>query len=248
MKKLIKRFKKLKKSISLKRISINTLTSLLILMSAAHMAKHKSDQYIFNRVIQLQSMMGTCSGEQVRAPSGHDYILTAAHCRPLVEGGKIIAEDKSEHPAIFIAEDPKSDLMLLAGISGMKGLSIADSAKDREEVRTFTHGAGMKAYKTSGALIESQEVKVLLGLIAGDEDMLKCTSMPKYEVFYIYGIIPACILSVQETVSTAVTVPGSSGGAVVDANGDIVGVVSAGDGKFSFFVQLSDIQAFLADK
>lgn len=211
-----------------------------------------SDSYIRDRVVKLRSEHGECSGEQVQAPSGQSYILTAGHCRELAdEGGTFTVH--TESGAIIkrkiIAEDPSSDLLLVEGLPGVKGLSIAGWAGQQEQVRTFTHGADMDTYKTEGVLIEVKEVTIPIELIASDEEIKACTSQSKFkavDIDTIFGPMKMCAMSVMEVATTAMIVPGSSGGAVVNSNGDLIGVVSAGGDGFGFLVRLSDVHAFLA--
>lgn len=212
----------------------------------------KTESYIKNRVIQLKGNGHACTGEQVRAPSGVDYILTAAHCSVLADNGKINAysEYGTFLPRKVIAEDSNSDLLLLEGMPGLKGLSIAHSDYRNEEIRTFTHGAAMLTYKTTGVLIQDKSVEVPLFQIDTAEQEAAC-KQPKnkiYEINFIgisFGKL--CLLDVQETATTAMIVPGSSGGPIVDFRGDLVGVVSAGGGGFGWLVRLEDIRAFLSN-
>lgn len=232
------------------RVVVYGMAAVMIASGVNAAAYRHSDQYMFDRVVQIKSEMGSCSGEQVEAPSGKKYILTAGHCRPLVEGGsgKVITEDGQEHPAIMIAEDANSDLLLLEGIQEIGALKVATDASHRDSDRTYTHGAGLKAYRTDGVLIDDRRVTIMLNLAMTPEAVTSCLSMPKQQIVMVYGVIPVCVMSVEETFSTAFTAPGSSGGAVVDAKGALVGVVSAGGGGYSLFVRLSDIRQFLSDK
>lgn len=247
--------KKAKGPSLLKRIMIRAMAyvmPLVLITSGVQAVAHKhSDNYIFDRVVHIKGGMGgSCSGEQVKAPSGKLYVLTAGHCRPLVEDGMgiIITEAGAEHPAVMVAEDPTSDLLLLQGVSGVGALEIAKKSAHRQKVKTYTHGAGLKAYKTEGVLIDDRKVDIMIGIVMMPEEIKACQSMPKQRIVMAYDVIPVCLMSVEETFSTAFTAPGSSGGAVVDTRGDLVGVVSAGGGGYSLFVRLSDIQAFMSDK
>ena len=215
-----------------------------------HVLEIKSESQIRKRVVKLSSPHGMCSGEQVRAPSGVDYILTAAHCRVLEENGQITITDAEGHTLKrnVIAEDPKSDLLLLEGLPGLRGLDIASTVSKTEKVRTFTHGHNRDTYKTEGEAIQRSKVQVLINMIENSEQESACESAPKYKVLKAltpFGEIEACIMEIEEMASTAAIVPGSSGGPLVDPAGDLVGVASClGDG-FSYFVKLSDIADFL---
>jgi hypothetical protein len=213
----------------------------------------KSEHSIKSNVVQLTSEHGSCSGESVRAPSGATYVLTAGHCRILATPeGKIMVhtEDGRKLERAIIAEDPESDLLLLEGIPGAKGLDLASRVYEGESIRTFTHGLAFKTYKTSGSLIQETEVRAPLRILETPADEAECKSMKKQKVAELDAIffqVKVCMLDVMETVTNAMIVPGSSGGAVVDKNGDLVGVASAGDGHFGFLVRLQDIKKFMAD-
>jgi len=102
-----------------------------------------SDAYLRERVVKLQSKRGSCSGEQVRAPSGQDYIVSAAHCIILKDSDnniQVVKEDGTILMRKVLAEDSDSDLLLIEGLPGLRGLNIAESAAPGQYVKTFTHG------------------------------------------------------------------------------------------------------------
>lgn len=205
-----------------------------------------SDAHIQARIVRITSDRGMCSGEQVRAPSGQHYILTAGHCDGLKSSDgsyKITTEDGKVLNRKEIAEDPNSDLLLLEGIPGVEGLDIANYSWQGERVRTFTHGRNLDTYRTEGGFIQVSMIDIPVFPAETDSDKERCAKSPKFRFFEEYGI---CALHVAEQVSTAFIAPGSSGGAVVDSAGELIGVASASDGTgFYFFVTLPDIKAFL---
>lgn len=208
-----------------------------------------SEASLKSRVVKLQSARGSCSGEQVKAPSGVDYILTAAHCRTLAdETGSIQVktEDGRELMRRVIAEDENSDLLLLEGLPGVEGLPIAQAQFPGQKVRTFTHGRGFDTYKTEGVLI--QLIHVEIPLFSMEDGSKERCDLPKHKVvdsprIFLPG--KTCMMSADEILTTALIVPGSSGGMVVNRAGELIGVVSAGDGTFGLLVTLHDIHDFV---
>lgn len=228
------------------------LSALAILLTAGcFLALSKSDDAIRARVVKLSSARNMCTGEQVRAPSGVDYILTAGHCRLIADANgymTVTTEDGKILKRKIIAEDEKSDLLLLEGLPGVQGLDIAQYVYEHQAIRTFTHGSNMVTHKTEGELIETHNVAVPMDLVEDDASAAKCTSQPKFKVLdlpSIFGSIRYCVLSVDEVATTAKITPGSSGGPVVDSSGDLVGVASATDENWGYLVTLKDIKAFI---
>lgn len=205
-----------------------------------------SDREIMSKVVKLDGNGHSCSGEQVKAASGKDYILSAAHCKVTQQGDSIevITEDGKILQRRVIAEDKNSDLLLIEGLPGVSGLPLANSTGRFQAVRTFTHGKGLPTYKTEGRLIGETEVQIMVGPIANGAEEEACKAMPKNKVVG-EAEIKFCILSVQEVATTASIVPGSSGGPIVDSDGALLGVASAKDDFFGYLVPLSDIKAFL---
>lgn len=226
---------------------LKALLAIGVAVVAFSMLHHKSESHLRNRAVKLNSPHGSCSGEQVKGPSGQNYILTAGHCRVLEDSDgniNVIKEDGTELKRRVIVEDAKSDLLLLEGLPGLEGLDIAEYNYNEQHVRTFTHGRGLKTYKSEGEMIETKRVQILVGPIESKEDEAKCTGEKYARMSYL--IWEVCILSVDETFTTAFITPGSSGGMAVDDDGALIGVVSAGGDGFGLLVPLFAIHNFMA--
>lgn len=223
----------------------------LIVASLAH-AEHelkRSDAYIRHRVLLLFSATEACTGVEIVAPSGKHYTISAAHCKDLVINNKVQAkdEDGKVHQIDFIGLDPEHDLMLL-GPADDKAIPVAKDDHAHEKIHTITHGMALPSYRTDGELLEEKTVTVNGEPIESPEELEKCPitpySRPAAGIFGLY-----CELKLTLMLSTAMVMPGSSGGPALNKDGELIGIVSISDGdKLSGLVPLRDIQAMLKDK
>ncbi len=186
--------------------------------------KQTPDEYSRERVVLLHSLLGSCTGVEVRSPKGKVYTLTAGHCIALFfdETLSVTArlEDGREYSVKIVAKDKNADLLLLQGV-GDKSVLIADKAPViHEHIHTMTHGLGFPSYRTDGEVLMEQIVSIL--------------------------DIPTCF----ELFVTAQVYPGSSGGPILNSKEELVGIVSISMGEtiFSGTVTLRDIKAFLKDR
>lgn len=206
-----------------------------------------SDAYIRNRVIKLYNPeAGQCTGVIVQSESGLNWVLTAAHCSILAKDGRILAElqDGRISQMYVVAESQTADLLLLSPELSLAqpGVKIAKELKMYEKVHSITRGAGMPAYRTDGEALGMRTVMFAISDVATPEDETKCTSAPKYKVMpSMFGKM--CVMAMEEQTVTAKIVPGSSGGPLFNAKGELVGIASASDNQehFFYFVKLSDI-------
>ena len=223
---------------------------LAILMSASVFAyrheKHEmlleSDVYIRDRVLMLVGNGVECSAIEVKAPSGKNYTMSAGHCGIIAVNEYITAirEDGSETMIKVLKVDVEHDLMLLEAADD-KSIDVAKDSKPHQHVHTLTHGHGMPTYRTDGELLKDVDIRIE-NPIDSDEALKKCKHIivGEFEV--------DCELKLHVVMSTAQVLPGSSGGAVLNKRGQLVGIVSCTDGFFSGFVMLKDIQEMLKSR
>lgn len=205
----------------------------------------KPEKYIRDRVVMIQGNGISCTGVQIRAASGINYILTAGHCNKTIVEGKVsvVTEDGNRRLRWVLGEDPTSDLLLVEGLPNATGLDLATSEHANEPVRAVTHGGAKPLYETKGVLLGYEVSKAAMKPAA---DKSECPES-KYEILEIPEIgLTMCVLAVEEVVTTASIVPGSSGGPVLNEANEVVGIASMTDGYFGYLVKLSDIRLFLA--
>lgn len=224
------------------------ILSLLFMTSCA-----PSESWLISSTVKLISKEFICSGTKIETPSGKRYILSAAHCLPLAENGviKVQTEDGGTYLSKVIAEDEHSDLLLLESVPSIPAVKIAKEVGRFEELRSFTHGAGYPTYKTSGQYVGEKLISFILFEIKSEQDKKRC-NLPKNKIeeIDVFGLFTAqvCLVNAVGTVTTVPAVPGSSGGLIVNAKGELVGVVSAGNNDFTYIVKLSDIHRFLENR
>jgi len=207
-----------------------------------------SSNFIRNRVVKLAGEDGSmCSAVQIISPNNINYLLSAGHCKPLTKDGNVEVEreDGTKLSRHVVQESPDSDLLLIEGLPGIEGLKIAKKEWTHEALVSYTRGNDFKSFSTEGVIIQESEVKAATG--PGDDS---CAKVPKNKIIdvpILFGLlnIKACVLDVVEMATTVPIVPGSSGGAVVNFWGQLVGIASASDEHFGYIVKLSDIQNFL---
>jgi len=171
------------------------------------------------RIVMLIDFQGGhCTGFNVKAPSGKMYIMTAAHCYGLSEKGLIYVKRPGMAPVLakIIAAQPEADLMVLEYIGGPYFDISAREVELREELHTWSYGRRSPAWPSDGFLIKKNLVIR----------------------------IPNALIVIDET--TVKVQPGSSGGPMLNANREIVGVISVmNENENAGIVPLANILQFL---
>lgn len=181
----------------------------------------KSDMFARQHILQLYGNNVLCTGVEVVSSSGKVYTLTAAHCKSMIidNGVNYQEEDKGRGRVNVIKIDEELDLLLLKGVSHT-GFRLGDSMNAFVSVHTMTHGLGMPAYRTNGELLAED---ALLPTLSG-------------------------LGTANRLLTTAEVLPGSSGGPVLNAGNELLGIVHVRRrdyGGFSYAVSLTDIKKFM---
>lgn len=205
----------------------------------------KTEAAVRHNVVKLFGDAGTCSGVRIKYKKNF-YTMTAGHCRPLQTGNSILAEgpDGKTESLTILAESDDSDLLLLSNPRS-EGVDLSDSWEMHEKVFSMTHGGGKPAYRTDGELLKTELISIPLFEIIDGAGLKKCSEFSKLTPeFYSFGGLVCSIRSLV-VASTVAVIPGSSGGGVFNASGDLVAIVSGMGGGFSVLVPLENIKSFL---
>lgn len=202
-----------------------------------------SDSYVRQRVFQLRGEKGACTGVQVKAPSGMVYMLTAGHCMAILgadHSAMSTDEDGTQKRVFMMDIDEDMDLMLMSPAT-TASIDIARNVHYHESIHTLTHGLTMPTYRTDGEVLQEQDVDVAYKSITTLEQLMAC------ERPALTGEGVVCVKTLSEQMTSAQVYPGSSGGPVLDASGDLVGIVSIGSTNtiFSGMVPLHLIHDFI---
>lgn len=209
-----------------------------------------SDSYIRDRIVMLVSETGGCSGVQVIAPSKKVYIMTAGHCSGLLDKDNTMTaiDENGDRSIVKLVElDAKDDLMLLTSPNN-KGIDIASRVFTHELIHTLTHGDMEPTFRTDGELLDIRTITIPLNFTTSVEEEDQCIA-DGHIPMRVFGPISVCAMVVSEQMTTAWVVPGSSGGAALNEQGELIGIVSISDGgHFSGIVPLEEIKIFISDK
>jgi hypothetical protein len=225
------------------------LVSLVIaIVCFTSVACSPSRRYIEHRVVHLVSSNGSCTGTQIRAQSGKDYILSAGHCADLQNQRAqiLVVTDSGDMLSRAVLDvNLELDLMLLEGIPGMKGLPLADSAMKGQEVISYTHGHGLPIYSARGILGDVGPAQIA-ELIGSPMEFFQCMVGGGNPVSD--GEQGYCVKSYMLRASSMPLLGGASGGAILNMRGQVIGVAESQDEHThdGFLVDIKEIKSFLA--
>ena len=215
----------------------------------------KDDLINSNRkyVTRLTNMEQTHGGTgfYVQTPSGRVMTLTNGHVCRIAMNGALVSTTESDVEILYVdSQYEDNDLCLLNAPEGAKGLKVANSVRDLENIYVIGHPLLEPKTLVRGQMSGTQEIKVLQGY-----DMVCTGKTFKNErvdllTSLTVGAAFACIRTSIGAIATAFILPGNSGSPVLNAYGNVVGVIFAGmpgTGR-AFMVPLELVKDFLKDK
>lgn len=169
-------------------------------------------------IFKLSGNQAGCTAFQVKGPSSNTYILTAKHCKDILnEGlsGTITLQNQATIQRKMIAEDQFSDLLLLEAAPGIVGLEVAKYTFPGEKIKLLGYGYMYPLWEVSATIITDSKFLAL------------------FPLDYV------------QTIISAEPAPGHSGSPALDSDNHVIGVVSTGIGGVGGIVRLQDLQSFL---
>ena len=211
---------------------------------------------------------GGGTGFQVVGRSGVSYILTNAHVCEVFKKGEVNVELKDGRllPRKILEISDTTDLCIVEGVPGVEGLKVStDGVRTGQQLTVVGFPVLQPLSLTQGEIVGVSRVEFPYALIVPDDTpqeqidgsmipLMKeaqCKAKPKFKVatMQVWGMdMNVCMLSVMAYETTITTFPGNSGSPVVDAWGNVSGVLYAGNNftNWGLILTVEDVRKFLA--
>ena len=205
---------------------------------------------VFIRSPDGAKIMGSATGFEVVAPSGHVYTLTNQHVCELQKDGYLMVGEKNHSGRLIprrvleVYED--NDLCLVEGLPGYTGLKLADEIHTGESVWSLGYPLGEGLNVSRGRVKGFQPITIVLQEVPAEECTQPNEHVINVKVFFFD--LQVCAIDRNSVATDVPTYPGNSGSPLVNFWGNVVGVVFASnsDTHWGFAVPLSDVQKFLS--
>lgn len=229
--------KKLKKPAAIGAVAflaVQTYPSMVVL---GEKAMSLVSQHPSSYTVKITNMAGNSGGTGVvvKTSKSESEILTNAHVCGVVnkKPGKITTVSGRQHMITSVTKSPEHDLCIVTVAADLKhSVSVASQKPSNYSEATITgHPALMPNIITKGHFGDHTIITIMIGV-------KKCTDAdmrdPKNGMFCaFFGSMPI-LKEYESQVVSATIMGGSSGSAVLDSNGNLAGLVFAGNQGLSY--------------
>lgn len=282
LKKILLSTLKISAKISLRLISYMVVAMCVLYISAKAPEIHGSliRTFVGEKVYTIRDIVDGPGGTgfSVAAPSGKTYIVTTAHvCGVSSDKTTILVntEDGRHIRRKILEVSNKSDLCLIEGLDGVKGLKVGPEPKIGQIIAAVGHPSLMPITISRGELIGTTDIPIARGVIddfppsgpdgSSARSMVNPSALidpkdcraPKNKIIkqianfgFIQVEFNLCLEVTKDAYLTNMLIqPGSSGSPVVDFWGNVVGVAFASDSySWGSAVSLHDLKELLSNR
>lgn len=216
---------------------------------SAYLFSKVGSQTVYIQAPEGARYQGSATGFQIKAPSGTVYTLTNAHVCELQKDGMVMIKEKQNSgrliPRRVIEVWAQNDLCLVEGLTGYSGLTLADSWEVDDINWAIGYPLGEALNMTSGFLKEKANVDI--ALMEVEPAQCKGVGMHVEKIDLGFISFPVCFVT-RSAIQTNITIfPGNSGSPMVNAFGNVTGVVFASNSftAWGSSVPLEDVIEFI---
>lgn len=233
----------------------------LVLLSVITSCAGYKEAYIQDKisrsVVKITDKTGKRGGTgfHVKGASGETVIVTNAHVCELgrKQGYVYVASeayDSRPVPRRILEQSVFTDLCAVEALPGAEGLPVAKAVYLKEVYTVTGHPALMPLARASGQFLGLEDVDVPDHVINRKNPDDKCDD-PKnriVEMDFFFFSAEVCMIHITAVLSNIQILPGNSGSPATNSNGEVVGVVFAGNNEsmWGLFISLADLQKFLS--
>lgn len=235
----------LKKMIALTSTLVVLTTLLLLNTRSEKTIKPKTNAEIASTTAMITNTRGNSGGTGVILTSSKmkSTILTNAHVCGVVRNGGMIYTDSKRSAVVSYKVSETHDLCLITTNSNLQiNTKIADDAPNvYDEATVSGHPLLLPTVITRGTFSDKEIINVLTGMRKCEE-----SEMSTNWACRLLGFLPV-VRAYESQVTSATIQPGSSGSAVFNGEGEISGLIFAGNGVLSYghLVPLEYIRYFV---
>jgi S1-C subfamily serine protease len=227
-------------------LSVSALAAVLAVSCGSDTTEGSLYQGVGKNTVKLlnpDNLRSGGTGFNVQGPSGQNYTMTNSHVCRMTERDYVVAqrEDGSTRRLQILDIGKDVDLCVLQPFTGAQGLPLAERAGYHEDIYVIGHPKLMPVRIAHGYNMGEAVISVV-----DTAQPPECIQVGGEPIQTPFGF-SVCVRSYLSVLTDVQTFPGNSGSAAVNARGELVGVLFAGDQETNFgvLVPLSEIKRFM---